>query len=391
MIIAGGEWQVPIIREAKRLGHRVINTNLYENSPGFAFADVAEVADVLDIDAHIDIARRHRPDAVLTDQSDIAVKTVAVVAEALDLPGIGAAVANRFTNKLAMRTWCRSIDVAQPGFASCSSAEDAERSATSLGMPLVVKPPASQSSRGVRRVDERSEVAEAFASAQQFSNDGSVLLENYVEGTELTAEGIATGSGHVTLALSTKAHLQHNPMVARRLVYSRDHCDIPFDELRARNDRLIEGMGLKFGLTHTEYKYSNGTFVLIETAARGGGTKISSHIVPLMSGVATNEMLIAMSLGQVVGRPEPSEIGRAAILEFFTFPAGRVCAIEGLAEARALEGVLDLGLTFAVGDALAPPADDRSRHMHVIAAGSSTAEAAAVVSEVERLITVRTE
>ena len=148
MIIAGGEWQVPIIREAKRLGHRVINTNLYENSPGFAFADVAEVADVLDIDADIDIARRHRPDAVLTDQSDIAVKTVAVVAEALDLPGIGAAVANRFTNKLAMRTWCRSIDVAQPGFASCSSAEDAERSATSLGMPLVVKPPASQSSRG---------------------------------------------------------------------------------------------------------------------------------------------------------------------------------------------------------------------------------------------------
>ena len=100
---------------------------------------------------------------------------------------------------------------------------------------------------------------------------------------------------------------------------------------------------------------------------------------------------LEMSLGQVVGRPEPSTVGRAAILEFFTFPAGRVRAIEGLDEARALEGVLDLGLTFAVGDTLAPPADDRSRHMHVIAAGSSTAEAAALVSEVERLITVHFE
>jgi biotin carboxylase len=389
MVVAGGEWQLPIIAEVKRLGHRVLNTNLYENSPGFAVADLAEVVDVLDVDGNIEFARRHRPDAVLTDQSDIAVRTVALVAEALDLPGIGREVAERFTNKLAMRTWCRDLGVTQPDFASCGCVHEAQRRAAAVGFPLVMKPPASQSSRGVRRVEDLSEVEAAFGFAQQFSNDGSVLIENFIDGTELTAEGVSTARGHVTLAISTKDHLAHNPMVARRLVYSSDHADIPFEELRTQNDHLIDGMDLAFGLTHTEYKYSDGKFVLVETAARGGGTKISSHIVPYMSGVATNSMLIGMSLGQVIDPPHVSNTNRAAILEFLTFPVGRVAAIEGVDEARSLTGVIDVGLTFAVGDTLMPPADDRSRHLHIIATGSTEAEAAALVAEVERIIVVR--
>jgi hypothetical protein len=33
MVIAGGEWQIPIIMKAKQMGLFVINTNLYEDSP----------------------------------------------------------------------------------------------------------------------------------------------------------------------------------------------------------------------------------------------------------------------------------------------------------------------------------------------------------------------
>lgn len=48
MVIAGGEWQCPIVQTAKSMGHTVICSNLYEDSPAFTYADVGEVADVLD-------------------------------------------------------------------------------------------------------------------------------------------------------------------------------------------------------------------------------------------------------------------------------------------------------------------------------------------------------
>jgi biotin carboxylase len=288
-----------------------------------------------------------------------------------------------------MRTWCRDLEIAQPEFAACLTVEDAERFGANFDFPVVIKPPSSQSSRGVRRVDHLAQLECAFTNAQQFSADGSVLVEDFVDGTELTAEGIATAGGHVTLAISTKAHLDENPMVARRLVYTDSHPEIPFDELRAQNDRLIEGMGLSFGLTHTEYKYSDGRFVLIETAARGGGTKISSHIVPYMSDVPTNAMLIGMALGNSFDRPRAECRDRVAVLEFLTFSSGLVEAIDGIEEARSLPGVVDLGLTFGVGDVLAPPNDDRSRHLHVIVMASSMTEVTALVTEVRRTVVVR--
>ena len=48
MIIAGGTWQVPLVKKAKELGCFVVNSNLYEDSPGFKYADVTAVADVRD-------------------------------------------------------------------------------------------------------------------------------------------------------------------------------------------------------------------------------------------------------------------------------------------------------------------------------------------------------
>ena len=89
MVIAGGAWQCPIVKSAKKMGHFVICSNLYEDSPAFQFADVGIVADVLDKDKNLEIAREYRPDAVLTEQSDIAVPTVAYIAEQLGLKGIG--------------------------------------------------------------------------------------------------------------------------------------------------------------------------------------------------------------------------------------------------------------------------------------------------------------
>ena len=125
MVVAGGAWQCPIVRLAKSKGHFVVCTNLYPDSPAFAYADVGVVANVLDREKNLAIARQYRPDAVLTAQSDIAVPTVAYVAEQMGLKGIGLEMANRFTNKYTMREFTSRSGFPSPRFRKCYTEEQA--------------------------------------------------------------------------------------------------------------------------------------------------------------------------------------------------------------------------------------------------------------------------
>ena len=136
---------------------------------------------------------------------------------------------------------------------------------------------------------------------------------------------------------------------------------------------MIAAMRLPFGLTHTEYKYRDGKFYLIETAARGGGTKISSDITKLLSGIDCNRLLINMLTGcsDEIIRSNHHE---CAVLGFFDFKPGRIMAIGGLEEALSMAGAYDIKLEVRVGDTLGEALDDRSRCGYYILFADSVQE-----------------
>ncbi len=369
MIVGGGQWQVPIIKKAKELGFYVINTNLYEESEGFKYADVGIVADVLDKKKNLKIAEEYEPNAIITDQSDIAVPTVAYLCEQLSLPGIGFDKANLFTDKYRMREFCCNNGFPTPKFYCCFSFSDLKKAAVKLGYPFVIKPTNNQSSRGVHKICTFAELEIKYNDTLNYCNSGPVLAEQFIGGTEYTVEGFKTAAKHYSLAVSKKKHFRENEVVASRLLYSKS---MSIEELKRINNMLIEKMELPFGITHAEYKYWNGIFYLIEVAARGGGTKISSHIVPLLSGIDTNEMLIRMALGEKIEEiGDISQTDMSVVLEFFVFENGRVKEIRGLEKIKSLENVIDISLNFKIGDYLYPPTDDRSRAGYFIACDES--------------------
>jgi len=125
MLVAGGNWQCSIARKAKEMGYHVICSSLYSDSPAFRWADACEVADVLDYEKNLAIAEKHHPDAIITDQSDIAVRTVAKLNQKLGLPGIGVDMANLFSNKFLMREFCRENGFPSPSFRLCDQLDEA--------------------------------------------------------------------------------------------------------------------------------------------------------------------------------------------------------------------------------------------------------------------------
>jgi biotin carboxylase len=82
------------------------------------------------------------------------------------------------------------------------SAEDARRIGSELGFPLMIKAAAGGGGRGMRRVENADEVANAFerarAEAEQAFGDPSVLMERLVEGARhVEVQLIADGQGTV--------------------------------------------------------------------------------------------------------------------------------------------------------------------------------------------------
>jgi biotin carboxylase len=306
---------------------------------------------------------------VLAEGTDRFVPAAAYINERLGLPGIDRATAQRFTNKYVMREALQGSGVCMPRYAEVHSADEAARRAENWGFPVVLKPKASQASVGVQRIDTAQQLQASFGGTMRESNDGTVLLEEFVDGPEVTVEAFSLQGRCCVLAVSEKEHYAHNPCVARRLAYPPRLPDETVAAIEITGQRVVEWLGLRDGLSHAEYRIRGGVPYLVEVAARGGGNAIASTIVPHVSGIDVYGLLIRRLLGESVDMPR--RLHRAAVLEFLDVPPGTVRAIQGLEQIRSEGLVADIQLSFEVGDTIAAPLTDTARVGYFIALGDA--------------------
>jgi biotin carboxylase len=306
----------------------------------------------------------------------------------LRLPGFGYETALRFTDKYRMRRLTAEAGLQDTRFVRIGSADELDAAAEYLGFPSVVKPVDSQSSRGVHIVRQAERLQPCFEDALRYSKRRSVLLEEFLPGTEATVEGLCVRGRYYTLAISDKTRYTHRPEVARRLTYPAAFAPHVLERLTTFNEAVVHTLGLINGVTHAEYMVDGDDVHLVEIAARGGGSRVYSHIAPHVSGIDVLGTYLRFVMGEEPAQPEAPR-GRAANLEFLDLPGGRVRAIHGLEETRRLPGVAEVLLEFGVGDTLRPPEDDRARPGFLLVFGDARAE---VLERTERALrTLRAE
>jgi len=248
----------------------------------------------------------------------------------------------------------------------------------------------------VFEIDGQTKNLEAlFAESLSFSKiEKAVLAEEYIKGTEFTVDGIVLNDGHHCLAISEKKHYPHNKNIAYELFFSHHNDRFDYDQLRATNDQFVNLSGLKEGcLTHAEYKYENGVFYLIEIAARGGGNLISSHIVPIMSGMDNYQCLINTCLGNPDSTHLPAEETnreRCAVLYFFDTPGtgGVVSRIEGEDFLKDTPNIIKYKLNFSVGDKIEKAANDSKRIGFYIAYAESRDSLLALMDTINQKVKI---
>lgn len=386
MVIAGGDWQIELIKKAKQMGHYVICSNLYEDSPAFPYADACEVANVLDKEKNLQIAQKYQPDAVISDQSDIAVPTVAYVNEKMGLRGIGTDKADIFTDKTLMRQRCKEAGLPVPDFKICKTLDDALEM-LNQHKKIIIKPIDSQSSRGVYTITDAGVLQEKFNDTLSYSNRRKeILAEEYIGGDEFTVDGLVVNGAHYPLCISIKEMYKENPNVSKVQTYTYSHPVYDYELLRNTNKALIESIGLPMGLTHSEYKFYKGKFYLIEAGARGGGSNLSGKIVPYMSGVDNYEYLIKEALGQSVDQKKLDQLHlpeqRCVVMRFFDFGEGIVRKVYGKEYLKHNASVIDYQLEIHEGDKLENPKYGRLRPGHFIVGAETYEEAQKLTQDI---------
>lgn len=361
LVIPGGEYQLPLIRRARSRGLSVICADRNPECPGAHEAEFFFPIALDDPSALLAMARDVKPAAIVTDQTDAAVAVVAWLNIKLGLRGIGEQCAELFTHKHRMRAFGLSNGFATPRFEVCTTAGSAIRAADRLCYPVVVKPVDGQSSKGVQQVNSAAQMEASLHEALQHSACGRVIVEEFLDGPEFTVEGFMTDTGHRTLAISKKKHYPAAPMVASALEYSPPQHRVEYTALCNQHDRWINKSSMPFGMTHAEYKQVDGVFYMVEVAARGGGTRISSDIVPWISGWDCQGLLLDAALGKPMGTVPAPRDGRFALLQFFDFPCGQLERIDGLDEVRRLPGVVDVVVKAEIGGILDTPRNDTAR------------------------------
>lgn len=400
IVLPGTKWQIPLVKKLKSKGYRVVVFDYYNNQPAYKYADEYCLVDILDKKKVYELAKKYSAIAVISDECDIATPTIAWVSEKLGKPSIGCKLAELFTNKYQMRVFAKKHGLPTPFFVKCYSCEEATEEFIKFGRKMIMKPLDANSSRGVFSIENEEAIKEHFAEAIKYSKvEKCVLLEEYIEGEEFSVDGMMTDQGYYSMSVAHKKHYRNNENLDQELIFKYSDPVYDYDMLRLINKKYVEQTGLKFGLTHAEYKYNiaDDQFYLIEIGARGGGNYISGIINPCVTGIESQELLIEWSLGKKLQgkylRYFDNYKDRCAVMHFFDVEGrqGVLKCINGLDYLNNNKNIKSFFFGYSVGDKVDAVKDGGNRFGYYIACCSSLEELETVQRDVKNKVSIEFE
>lgn len=354
LLIGAGIGQVVLAHKIKERGHYLITVTQKGNFPVIDIADKVCYENVFNLDAVLEIAKQERVDAVVSDQNDLMMPTVAYVAEHLGLPGNTFDQLQNYCDKNRFRENCDRLDIKVPRHAAVHSEE--EMPLLGIAFPWMVKPADSQSSVGVCRVDNEDEYRAAVKEALRLSLHKEAIVEQFVKGREMVAEGFIYKGRYYNLGYADRKYFDLNALfIPSKTLFPSDATESVKRRIFDAEQKMAADIKPSFAIVHSEYLYDENAdeVYVVESALRGGGVYISSHLVPLYTGIDVNELYLDCALGReknvedCLSQIEPKASGYVC----FFLPEGEVVSVEGVETVKEMPWVAKADIdNIKVGD-----------------------------------------
>jgi biotin carboxylase len=330
LVLGAGPAQLGLLEAAQARDVFTIAVDRDPGAPGFALAARRAILSAEDERGIERLAEAERIDGVIAPGIDWPVGIAARVAAKRSLPHpLEPASAVLAVSKGRQRERFDAEGVPQPRWWLVSEIE------RGLPVPCVVKAPDRQGQRGLTLVREESELGPAIDAAIEASRNGFALVEELVEGPEVTVNAFSVDGEFVPLTVTDR--LTADPPafgVALAHVWPAEDEDGAVDAAQA----AAEALGIRNGPTYTQVRLGPDGPRVMELAARLGGGH-DAELCEAAVGVDLNGFALKMALGQPVGPPYPFARNGGATTAFLVPPAGELQSLEGLNEAQEADGV----------------------------------------------------
>ncbi len=390
MILGASILQLPAIEKAKEMGLRVVAVDMNPEAIGFQVPGIeTEVISTIDIPAVLEAAKKHEIDGVMTLACDMPMRTVAAVAREMGLVGVTDDTALKATDKAVMRQCLRENDVPVPRFYSVSNEKEYARAVATFTTPFVVKPADNSGSRGIVLVEDihnKAIVEKAYVYSRQYSRNGNVMVEEYMRGPEVSVETLSVDGVCHVIQITDKLTTGAPHFVEMGHSQPTRHDPETAEKIRQVVIAANRAVGIQNGPSHTEVIVTAEGPKIVEIGARLGGDCITTHLVPLSTGVDMVENCIRIALGEAPDLMLKFQKGSA--IRYFTQKTGVVTDIAGVEQAKKMEGIRQVSIVHGVGEQVGEIDSSAARMGFVIAQSDSAEQAVALCEAAKEMIKI---
>lgn len=378
MILGASILQLPAIQKAKEMGLQVVVVDMNPAAIGFNEKQIEkEIISTIDIPKVMDAAIRHKIDGIMTLASDMPMRTVAAVAKEMGIVGINEDTAIKATNKACMREALKKNNVPVPKFYKVSNRTEYVFAVSKFDSAFIVKPADNSGSRGIVKVDDLSDhnfISNAYDYAKKSSRNGDVVVEEYMKGPEVSVETLTlNGECHViqiTDKITTGSphfvEMGHTQPSRLRDDIKRKIADVAI--------RANKAVGITNGPSHTEIIVTKDGPKIVELGARLGGDCITTHLVPLSTGIDMVENSIKIALGEPIDIH--AKYSKGSAIRYLSCPKGKIKSITGIEEARQMDGIRQVSIVHGMGSVVGEIESSTDRVGFIVAQGDTASDAA---------------
>ena len=386
MIIGASVLQLPAIKRAKEMGLNVAVVDYDKNAVGIPFADKFCNVSTIDIDGVTKAAEDFGADGIMTLASDMPMRSVAKASEKLGLSSVSFDTAVKATDKGEMIKAFKEANVPSPWFFIVENKEKLKEIENKIEYPCIIKPTDNAGSRGVVLVKEKEKLYESFDYSIGNSRGAGAIIEEYMTGNEVSVEIIVT-DGKVNILKITDKLTTGAPYFVEmgHSQPSRLPEDVQEDVKKVATD-AVKAVGIQNGPAHVEIMATPKGAKMIELGARMGGDCITTHLVPLSTGIDMVECTIRCALGE---KPDVvPKFNKGSAIRFFDVAKGTIKSISGVEGAKKINGVKEITFTKNVGDTVGDINSSTDRVGFVIAQSDTAQNAVEICQKAIEMIKI---
>lgn len=387
LIIGASILQVPAIKKAKEMGLYVGVADYNPNAIGIQFADEYFNASTIDCEAIYKAAKEFRADGIMTLATDMPMRSLAYACEKLGLIGLSYESSVKATDKGEMIKAFEKNGVNHPFYRIAVSGK--LNNDENISFPLITKPTDNSGSRGVMLVHNEDELTKALEYSSENGRNGDVIVEEYMQGPEVSVEiMVIDGIPHIlqiTDKLTTGAphFVEMGHSQPSRLPQEAQN------QIRELAGKAALAVGVKNGPAHAEIILTDNGPKMVEIGARMGGDCITTHLVPLSTGIDMVKATINVALGDAVDIEQRFNKGSA--IRYFDIPFGIIKSIDGVEEAEKIDGVKEISFVKSVGEQTGEIGSSGDRIGFVIAQADTADEAIEICEKVIKQVKINIE